>query len=1091
DPAPFVIANGFADQTEPRVAWNGQHWLVAWGSPNSTLWNHRIDAVRVAPDGTVLDTPPIAVHNTQYRANFELTANGGEWLVVLQSTGAGEADLRGVRISAAGTVTNPGGTQLLASTGSLYSFDIASAGGEYLLVWGNSAVAPRGQRFDAALAPIGGPFAVNGLELASSGTEYFVVWVIDDPYWDDFVLGQRISVFGDLGPVVTLAGSGGGLPLWSPARTDVGWDGSNWWVSWLEVTRGIVFSRVTPDDIVLDFDGRAVAPGASPRVMQGLAVAGAPFGGAEFVAVVDQTGGGGPGDIFAIAVAADAIPDGPVVVSTSAPAQLQVDTAAGNSEVLTVFVSELSGERRIVGQRIDGAGVAIDPMPFEIASGPGVGAPRVGFDGARYLVVWSEDEQIRGKRVRPDGTVIDTVPLAIAAGRSPDVAGQAGTFLVIGTHPGISIQYFHPISMRVRGSDGVNLDARPLFLGASYARNPRVTAFSGRWLATWQRNISHDNPQAYMMACFIEADGSSAGAFLYSWYGGTPDVAVSDARALLVWRSNALQAADNDVLGLVLAADGTFVTAPFVIGGAADKQLNPAVAWNGTEFVVAWEDKRNAVVYFDERTEVFAARVNESGLLQDPDGFAFGDAVRPEILPSVTAIGGDTLIAASSFRDESALQAYRIAYQFEGNANMRPVAIATANPASGEVPLTVSFSAAGSFDPDGIIVDYAWDFGDGTGGAGMNVSHDYIQAGEYLATLTVTDNLGASTSNVAPIVVLAVNQPPVAVATADPVSGRAPLAVSFGSAGSHDPDDGIASFVWDFGDGSALVQGATAFHTYAAAGLYTATLTVTDHSGATAADSVDINVAPPLQPPLAVAAATPQSGFSPLTVAFDSSASVDPDGTIVGWRWEFGDGGVSTEPNPTHVYQLGGVFEAILTVIDDDGASGTDSVFIDVVDGEITVMAIAEETTAGAVTAGSYLDTGVADEVYEALTEERTKGRRIFRRSWLSHTWTFDVAPGDTYTFYLKAHHTPNLEGDDFVFEYRDSATGEFIPMLLVTATAPGSTRQSYTWEPGVDVSGTLDVRVRDTDPTIGNWKLDTLFVDEMVIVTSWQLGPS
>ena len=38
DPAPVVIAKDFGDQTEPKVAWNGTNWLVAWGSPNSTLW---------------------------------------------------------------------------------------------------------------------------------------------------------------------------------------------------------------------------------------------------------------------------------------------------------------------------------------------------------------------------------------------------------------------------------------------------------------------------------------------------------------------------------------------------------------------------------------------------------------------------------------------------------------------------------------------------------------------------------------------------------------------------------------------------------------------------------------------------------------------------------------------------------------------------------------------------------------------------------------------------------------------------------------------------------------------------------------------
>ena len=68
---------------------------------------------------------------------------------------------------------------------------------------------------------------------------------------------------------------------------------------------------------------------------------------------------------------------------------------------------------------------------------------------------------------------------------------------------------------------------------------------------------------------------------------------------------------------------------------------------------------------------------------------------------------------------------------------------------------------------------------------------------------------------------------------ATPESGAAPLEVQFSSAGSTDPDGTIASYSWDFGDGSPLETTADATHTYAAAGTYTATLTVTDNSNLT------------------------------------------------------------------------------------------------------------------------------------------------------------------------------------------------------------------------------------------------------------------
>lgn len=86
------------------------------------------------------------------------------------------------------------------------------------------------------------------------------------------------------------------------------------------------------------------------------------------------------------------------------------------------------------------------------------------------------------------------------------------------------------------------------------------------------------------------------------------------------------------------------------------------------------------------------------------------------------------------------------------------------------------------------------------------------------------------------------NQPPVAVVSAAPTSGAAPLPVSFDGRGSSDPDGSIVSYAWTFGDG-ATATGSTATHTYAA-GTFTARLTVTDNAGATSSSAVTINVDP-------------------------------------------------------------------------------------------------------------------------------------------------------------------------------------------------------------------------------------------------------
>ena len=86
------------------------------------------------------------------------------------------------------------------------------------------------------------------------------------------------------------------------------------------------------------------------------------------------------------------------------------------------------------------------------------------------------------------------------------------------------------------------------------------------------------------------------------------------------------------------------------------------------------------------------------------------------------------------------------------------------------------------------------------------------------------------------------NQPPVAVASANPENGNAPLTVQFSSAGSSDPDGAVSTYAWDFGDGNTSSE-ANPSHTYTAPGTYDAVLVVTDNNGATGNASVTINVA--------------------------------------------------------------------------------------------------------------------------------------------------------------------------------------------------------------------------------------------------------
>jgi PKD repeat protein len=175
-------------------------------------------------------------------------------------------------------------------------------------------------------------------------------------------------------------------------------------------------------------------------------------------------------------------------------------------------------------------------------------------------------------------------------------------------------------------------------------------------------------------------------------------------------------------------------------------------------------------------------------------------------------------------------------------------------------------------------------------------------------TLTVTDNANATgqTSHA-----VTVNAPPVASFT----SACSGLTCSFNASGSSDSDGTIASYAWTFGDG-ATGSGATASRTYAAGGTYSVALTVTDNAGATSQTSHAVTVnAPPV--------ASFTSACSGLTCSFNASGSSDPDGTITGYAWTFGDGATGSGATASRTYAAGGTYSVQLTVTDNGSATGT------------------------------------------------------------------------------------------------------------------------------------------------------------------------
>jgi PKD repeat protein len=210
-----------------------------------------------------------------------------------------------------------------------------------------------------------------------------------------------------------------------------------------------------------------------------------------------------------------------------------------------------------------------------------------------------------------------------------------------------------------------------------------------------------------------------------------------------------------------------------------------------------------------------------------------------------------------------------------------------------------------SKDPDGRIIAWHWEFGDGSASTVQNPTYRYENAETYTVILTVTDN-DYSTGSCSRSVTIT-NKSPVA-AFIHSVNGSV---VEFTDQSTDDGE--IVSWVWEFGDGTiSTIQNTT--HRYEGIGTYEVALTVTDNNGSTNGCSDTLHIVN----------VSPLASFSFSVATRDvqfTDESIDPNGQIVAWSWAFSDGLSSAIQMPTHHYDNIGSYAVTLTVTDNDGAS--------------------------------------------------------------------------------------------------------------------------------------------------------------------------
>jgi hypothetical protein len=313
-----------------------------------------------------------------------------------------------------------------------------------------------------------------------------------------------------------------------------------------------------------------------------------------------------------------------------------------------------------------------DHNPFEInisavdGSDPDQFNPDIAYDyvNGNFLVVWRDtrcaSSCFYGARVRAsDGTILDPGGFQIISGTSsnrPDVAFDGQNFLVVFT--GSS----SVVGVRVRASDGQVLDPGGFQISSMTGWLAGIkVAFDGtNYLVVWaeQQNSTtqYDIYGTRVRASDLEV--LDPGKFVISdkpdWQI-QPAIAFDGVNYLVVWQDQ-IALNDTDIYGTrVRASDGAVLDGPGIpIAEARNFQQDTAVAFDGTNYLVVWNDSRNDTSNSAHGGEVYGARVNRDGVVLDSDGIPISTAPGVWGFPSVAFDGANYLVVWTDYRNNPA-----------------------------------------------------------------------------------------------------------------------------------------------------------------------------------------------------------------------------------------------------------------------------------------------------------------------------------------------------------------------------------------------------------------------------------------------------
>ncbi|MCK4307242.1 T9SS type A sorting domain-containing protein [candidate division WOR-3 bacterium] len=613
-------------QLLPSIAFDGTNYFVVWQHSTGI---YRIYGARVSQSGRVLDPSGIIISSVGgHLLSPSIAFDGTNYFVVWDSHGHG---IYGTRISPSGTILDTPSVQI-SNAPNTRTPRIAFDGTNYLVVWRQSSDIDNGKPdiYSARVTPEGVVLDTSGIPICTAlntqlhpsvafdGTNYLVVWqdIRDNNYYD--IYGARVSREGTvLDPL--------GIPISIEACCEespsVAFDGINYFVVWEDrrslSSYDIYGARVSQEGTVLDTQNIPICIATDHQQYPSIA-----FNGTNYLVVwEDWRSGGPPYNIYGTRVSQSGTvldPSG-IAVSTVADTQQCPSIAFDGTNYLVVWQDERNGDNYdIYATRVLQSGVVLDTLDIRISGVPNSQThPSVAFDSTNYLVVWQDERngdsynnyEIYGARISQSGTVLDTISIGISIATDWQVE--------------TSIAF-----------DGTN------------------------YLVVWNDwrggSYSHDIYGARVSQLGTALDTSGIAVSTAASFPRSPSVAFDGTNYLVVW-DDYRSGSDYDIYGVRISQSGTVLdTSSIPISTTVNGQESPSIAFDGTNYFVVWADWRDGSYSYD----IYGARVSQLGIVLDTSGIPISTAVSSQRYPSIGFDGTNYLVVWQDYRNGSDYDIY-------------------------------------------------------------------------------------------------------------------------------------------------------------------------------------------------------------------------------------------------------------------------------------------------------------------------------------------------------------------------------------------------------------------------------------------------